>query len=135
MKLETWVQVSLGVGGEHCEQGGGLWHCACGSRGLHPSLPPESPAVCPNCGSDHVVLLALSAGVLNREQRQEEQLPAPSPAPSTVHDPLGHSDHSNRADSAPSQALVSHDNHRWSLSPREYRQNEMGLVFGGGKGY
>ncbi|XP_006906740.1 serine/threonine-protein kinase 11-interacting protein isoform X3 [Pteropus alecto] len=77
----------------------------------------ESPAVCPNCGSDHVVLLALSAGVLNREQRQEEQLPAPSPAPSTVCDPPGHSDHSNRADSAPSQALVSHDGHRWSLSP------------------
>lgn len=121
MKLETGVQMRLRVAGEHRKQGGGLWHCACGSRGLRPSLPPESPAVCPNCGSDHVVLLALSAGVLNREQRQEEQLPAPSSAPSTVHDPPGHSDHSNRADSTPSQALVSPDGHRWSLSPREYR--------------
>ncbi|XP_019493702.1 PREDICTED: serine/threonine-protein kinase 11-interacting protein [Hipposideros armiger] len=79
----------------------------------------ESPAVCPNCGSDHVVLLALSVGAPNVEQRQEEQPPAPSQSPSTVRDPPGHSDHSDqssRADSAPSQAPVT-DHHRWSLSP------------------
>ncbi|XP_070278326.1 serine/threonine-protein kinase 11-interacting protein isoform X2 [Myotis yumanensis] len=78
----------------------------------------ESPTVCPNCGSDHVVLLALSGGAPNGEQSQEEQLPASSQSPSTVHDdPPGESDDSTRADSTPSQALGSHDRHRWSLSP------------------
>nr|XP_014711537.2 serine/threonine-protein kinase 11-interacting protein isoform X1 [Equus asinus]XP_014711538.2 serine/threonine-protein kinase 11-interacting protein isoform X1 [Equus asinus] len=77
----------------------------------------ESPAVCPNCGSDHVVLLALSLGTPNAEQRQGEQSPAPPQSSSAVHYPPGHSDHSNRADSAPSQAPVSHDRHSWSLSP------------------
>ncbi|KAM5268712.1 serine/threonine-protein kinase 11-interacting protein isoform 2-T2 [Hipposideros larvatus] len=79
----------------------------------------ESPAVCPNCGSDHVVLLAVSVGAPNVEQRQEQQPPAPSQSPSTVRDPPGHSDHSDqssRADSAPSQAPVT-DHHPWSLSP------------------
>nr|KAF6337542.1 serine/threonine kinase 11 interacting protein [Myotis myotis] len=89
-----------------------------GSRGLYPSLSPESPTVCPNCGSDHVVLLALSGGAPNGEQSQEEQLPASSQSPSTVHDdPPGESDDSTRADSTPSQALGSHDRHKWSLSP------------------
>lgn len=106
-----------------------------GSQGLYPSLSPESPTVCPNCGSDHVVLLALSGGAPNGEQNQEEQPPASSQSPSIVHgDSPGESDDSTRADSTPSQALGSHERHRWSLSPREYRQNEMGLVFGGGKG-
>ncbi|XP_005883540.1 PREDICTED: serine/threonine-protein kinase 11-interacting protein [Myotis brandtii] len=78
----------------------------------------ESPTVCPNCGSDHVVLLALSGEAPNGEQSQEEQLPASSQSPSTVHDdPPGESDDSTRADSTPSQALGSHDRHRWSLSP------------------
>ncbi|XP_054441595.1 serine/threonine-protein kinase 11-interacting protein [Pteronotus mesoamericanus] len=82
----------------------------------------ESPVVCPNCGSDHVVLLALSAGAPNGEQRQEEQLPASSLSPSTVPDPSGDSDHSTRADSTPSQALVSPDCQRWSLSPHPERR-------------
>lgn len=90
--------------------------------------------MCPNCGSDHVVLLALSVGAPSGEQRQEEQLPAFSQSPSTVCDPPSDGDHSARTDSTPSQALVSHDCHRWSLSPREYRPDEMRLVFGGGKG-
>lgn len=78
----------------------------------------ESPTVCPNCGSDHVVLLALSGGAPNGEESQEEQLPALSQSLSTVHDdPPGESDDSTRADSTPSQALGSHDRHRWSLSP------------------
>nr|KAF6451233.1 serine/threonine kinase 11 interacting protein [Molossus molossus] len=80
----------------------------------------ESPPVCPNCGSDHVVLLALTVGARDREQRQEEQLPASSQSPSTVPSPGG-SDHSTRADHAPSQALGSRDCHRWSLSPAPER--------------
>ncbi|KAM5325987.1 serine/threonine-protein kinase 11-interacting protein isoform 1-T1 [Glossophaga mutica] len=86
-----------------------------GGRPLFQST--ESPAVCPNCGSDHVVLLALSMGTPSGEQRQEEQLPASSQSPSTVHDPPGDGDHSARADSTPSRTLVSHDRHGWSLSP------------------
>lgn len=78
----------------------------------------EPPAVCPNCGSDHVVLLALTVGAPSGEQRQEEQLPASSQSPSSVHDDSpGDSDHSTKADSTPSQALGSQDRHRWSLSP------------------
>ncbi|XP_053522974.1 serine/threonine-protein kinase 11-interacting protein isoform X2 [Artibeus jamaicensis] len=76
----------------------------------------EAPAVCPNCGSDHVVLLALSVGAPSGEQRQEEQLPAASQSPSTARDPPGSEDHSRAADRASSRALVSHD-HGWSLSP------------------
>lgn len=112
---------------------GGVVLCV-GFTGLCSSLPPESPAVCPNCGSDHVVLLALTVGAHNGEQRQEEQLPASLQSPSTVHNPPGDSDHSTRADSTPSQGLVSQDCHRWSLSPRECRQNKTGLVLGEGKG-
>ncbi|XP_011283962.2 serine/threonine-protein kinase 11-interacting protein isoform X1 [Felis catus] len=77
----------------------------------------ESPAVCPNCGSDHVVLLALSLGTTNREHREGEQSPAPLQSTSTVCDPSDHSDHRDRADPAPSQAPGSRDHHSWSLSP------------------
>lgn len=77
----------------------------------------ESSAVCPYCGSDHVVLLAVSPGTPSGERRQEEQSPALSQSLSAVHDPRGHSDPSNGAGSAPSQALASHDHHSWSLSP------------------
>nr|XP_019597419.1 PREDICTED: serine/threonine-protein kinase 11-interacting protein isoform X1 [Rhinolophus sinicus] len=79
----------------------------------------EFPAVCPDCGSDHVVLLALSVGAPSVEKTQEEQTSAPSQSPGVLHDPPGHSDpsdQSSRADSAPSQALIA-DQHRWSLSP------------------
>ncbi|XP_040084171.1 serine/threonine-protein kinase 11-interacting protein isoform X2 [Oryx dammah] len=77
----------------------------------------ESSAVCPYCGSDHVVLLAVSPGTPSGERRQEEQSPVLSQSPSAVHDARGHSDPSNGAGSAPSQALASHDHHSWSLSP------------------
>ncbi|XP_036885104.1 serine/threonine-protein kinase 11-interacting protein isoform X2 [Sturnira hondurensis] len=77
----------------------------------------ESPAVCPNCGSDHVVLLALSGGASSREQRQEEHVPASSQSPGTVRDPPSSGDHSGGADATPSRVLVSHDRHGWSLSP------------------
>ncbi|XP_025746794.1 serine/threonine-protein kinase 11-interacting protein isoform X2 [Callorhinus ursinus] len=77
----------------------------------------ESPAVCPNCGSDHVVLLARSLGTSHREHRQDEQPPVPSQTASAVRDPPDPSDHSSRADGAPSQAPVSQDRHSWSLSP------------------
>ncbi|XP_057407736.1 serine/threonine-protein kinase 11-interacting protein isoform X4 [Balaenoptera acutorostrata] len=75
----------------------------------------ESPAVCPNCGSDHVVLL--SPGTPSGEQGQGEQSPAPSQSPSPGHSPPGHSAYSTRAGSAPSQAPASRDRHSWSLSP------------------
>lgn len=74
---------------------------------------PESPAVCPSCGSDHVVLLALSGDTPHREQNQAEQSPAPSQSPSPGCDSSGHSDHPSRADNI----LVSHGRSSWSLSP------------------
>ncbi|XP_005395565.1 PREDICTED: serine/threonine-protein kinase 11-interacting protein [Chinchilla lanigera] len=76
----------------------------------------ESPAVCPSCGSDHVVLLALSGETPHREQNQAEQPPAPSQSSSPVCDSPGHSDPS-RADNI----LVSHGRSSWSLSPRGER--------------
>nr|XP_021522265.1 serine/threonine-protein kinase 11-interacting protein isoform X1 [Aotus nancymaae]XP_021522267.1 serine/threonine-protein kinase 11-interacting protein isoform X1 [Aotus nancymaae] len=77
----------------------------------------ESPAVCPNCGSDHVVLLAVSGGTPNREQKQGEQSLAPSPSASSVCDPPGHGDHHDRAKSSPPQAPSTRDRSSWSLSP------------------
>uniref|UniRef100_A0A2K6EQQ3 Serine/threonine-protein kinase 11-interacting protein n=1 Tax=Propithecus coquereli TaxID=379532 RepID=A0A2K6EQQ3_PROCO len=77
----------------------------------------ESPAVCPNCGSDHVVLLAQSGGTPNREQKQGEQSPAPSQCASTGCDPAGLSDHHSRTQSIPPQAPIAHDHYSWSLSP------------------
>ncbi|KAF6116386.1 serine/threonine kinase 11 interacting protein [Phyllostomus discolor] len=94
-----------------------------GVEGGRPLLQStEPPAVCPNCGSDHVVLLAVSVGVPSGERRPEEQLPASSQSPSTVRDPPGDGDHGARADSTPSQALASHDRHGWSLSPPPERR-------------
>ncbi|XP_008057087.1 serine/threonine-protein kinase 11-interacting protein [Carlito syrichta] len=77
----------------------------------------ESPAVCPNCGSDHVVLLALSGGTPIREWKQGEHSPAPSQSASPVCDRPGLSDHHNRAKSSPPQASIAHDHNSWSLSP------------------
>ncbi|XP_037380023.1 serine/threonine-protein kinase 11-interacting protein [Talpa occidentalis] len=74
-------------------------------------------AVCPNCGSDHVVLLALSVATPDRDQRQGEQALAPSQSPSSGHDPPGHSDSSSRTANVPSQAPVSHDCQSWNFSP------------------
>uniref|UniRef100_A0A452QQF1 Serine/threonine-protein kinase 11-interacting protein n=1 Tax=Ursus americanus TaxID=9643 RepID=A0A452QQF1_URSAM len=81
----------------------------------------ESPAVCPNCGSDHVVLLARSLGTTHREHRQDEPSPAPLQTASTVHDPPDHSDHSGRPDGAPSPVPGFRDRHSWSLSPSPER--------------
>jgi hypothetical protein len=94
------------------------------------STSPESPAVCPNCGSDHVVLLALSGEPFNREQNQGEQLQTPSQSPSSVCDCPGHSNQLNKADSIPPQVSISHGDSSWSLSPREYGQNKMGVGLG-----
>ncbi|XP_014966642.3 serine/threonine-protein kinase 11-interacting protein isoform X3 [Macaca mulatta] len=77
----------------------------------------ESPAVCPNCGSDHVVLLTVSGGTPNREQKQGEQSLAPSPSASPVCHPPGHGDHHDRAKNSPPQALSTRDHSSWSLSP------------------
>ena len=92
----------------------------CGSsQGPCSSFLPESPAVCPNCGSDHVVLLARSLGTTHREHRQDERSPAPLQTASTVRDPPDHGDCSSRADGALSETPVSQEHHSWSLSPRE----------------
>ncbi|KAL4840664.1 hypothetical protein H8958_006121 [Nasalis larvatus] len=77
----------------------------------------ESPAVCPNCGSDHVVLLTVSGGAPNREQKQGEQSLAPSLSASPVCHPPGHGDHHDRAKNSPPQAPSTHDHSSWSLSP------------------
>ncbi|XP_049744253.1 serine/threonine-protein kinase 11-interacting protein isoform X1 [Elephas maximus indicus] len=74
----------------------------------------DSPAVCPNCGSDHVVLLPLSP---TGEQRQGEQPPALCLSLSPFRDSSGHSDPHNRVDSVPSQALLSQNHSSWSLTP------------------
>ncbi|XP_030694479.1 serine/threonine-protein kinase 11-interacting protein isoform X2 [Globicephala melas] len=92
-----------------------------GEEGWRPLFrKTESPAVCPNCGSDHVVLL--SPGTPSGKQRQGEQSPAPSQSPSPVHGPPGHSAYGTRAGSAPSQAPASRDCHSWSLSPPPERR-------------
>uniref|UniRef100_A0A2K6ME18 Serine/threonine-protein kinase 11-interacting protein n=1 Tax=Rhinopithecus bieti TaxID=61621 RepID=A0A2K6ME18_RHIBE len=77
----------------------------------------ESPAVCPNCGSDHVVLLTVSGGTPNREQKQGEQSLAPSLSASPVCHPPGHGDHQDRAKNSPPQAPSTRDHSSWSLSP------------------
>ncbi|XP_075385483.1 serine/threonine-protein kinase 11-interacting protein [Tenrec ecaudatus] len=74
----------------------------------------DSLAICPNCGSDHVVLLALSP---SKDRRQGEQCPTPPPSPSPTGDSSGHSDPHSRPDNALSQALVAQDHSSWSLSP------------------
>ncbi|XP_059962788.1 serine/threonine-protein kinase 11-interacting protein isoform X5 [Mesoplodon densirostris] len=87
-----------------------------GEEGWRPLFQKtESPAVCPNCGSDHVVLL--SPGTPSGKRRQGEPSPAPSRPPSPIHGPPGHSAYGTRAGSAPSQAPASRDRQRWSLSP------------------
>ncbi|XP_023077852.1 serine/threonine-protein kinase 11-interacting protein isoform X1 [Piliocolobus tephrosceles] len=77
----------------------------------------ESPAVCPNCGSDHVVLLTVSGGTPNSEQKQGEQSLPPSSSASPVCHPPGHGDHHDRAKNSPPQAPSTCDHSSWSLSP------------------
>ncbi|KAM6178598.1 serine/threonine-protein kinase 11-interacting protein [Rhynchocyon petersi] len=85
-----------------------------GEDGWRPLLRKTDSAVCPNCGSDHVVFLTLSP---TGERRQEEQTPAHSLSSSLVCDSSGHTDHQNSANSFPSQAPTSQDHSTWNLSP------------------
>ncbi|XP_004638228.1 serine/threonine-protein kinase 11-interacting protein [Octodon degus] len=73
----------------------------------------ESPAVCPSCGSDHVVLLAPSGETAHGEQNQAELSAAPSQPSSPVCDSPGHRDHPSRADNI----LVSRGRSSQSFSP------------------
>ncbi|XP_008824021.1 serine/threonine-protein kinase 11-interacting protein isoform X2 [Nannospalax galili] len=77
----------------------------------------ESPVVCPNCRSDHVVLLTVSGETPSREQNEGDKTPAPSWSPSPVYDSAGHSDHPNGPDSIPPQTSISRVCSSWSLSP------------------
>ncbi|XP_034354905.1 serine/threonine-protein kinase 11-interacting protein isoform X2 [Arvicanthis niloticus] len=71
----------------------------------------ESPVVCPNCGSDHVVLLTVSEEVLNREQNQEDQ------SADSGCDLADHGGYPSAPDGIPPQASISHGRGSWSLSP------------------
>lgn len=71
----------------------------------------ESPVVCPNCGSDHVVLLALSGEVPNREQNQEDQ------SSDSACDGADHSGYTSVPDGIAPQASIAHGHSSWSLSP------------------
>lgn len=90
------------------------------------SVPPESPVVCPNCGSDHVVLLAVSGEVPNREQNQEEQ------SADSACDLADHGGCPSRPDGIPPQTSISHDRSSWSLSPCEYGWNKVEACLGEG---
>lgn len=71
----------------------------------------ESPVVCPNCGSDHVVLLAVSGEVPSRERNQEEQ------SSDSACDLADHSGCPSVPDGIPPQASISHGCSSWNLSP------------------
>ncbi|KAM5155738.1 serine/threonine-protein kinase 11-interacting protein isoform 1-T2 [Callospermophilus lateralis] len=89
-----------------------------GEEGWRPLFQKtESPAVCPSCGSDHVVLMTLSEETSNREQNHGQQSPVSSQSSSPVCDTPGHSDHPSNADIVPPQASISHGHSSWSLSP------------------
>lgn len=77
---------------------------------------PESPVVCPNCGSDHVVLLAVSGEIPNREQNPEDKPPDPPGFPGPARDLDNHSDHPSGSDDTLPQASVSHGHSSWNLS-------------------
>ncbi|XP_021585667.2 serine/threonine-protein kinase 11-interacting protein isoform X1 [Ictidomys tridecemlineatus] len=93
-----------------------------GEEGWRPLFQKtESPAVCPSCGSDHVVLMTLSEETSNREQNHGQQSPVSSQSSSPVCDTPGHSDHPSSADIVPPQAPISHGHSSWSLSPSPER--------------
>ncbi|XP_032757316.1 serine/threonine-protein kinase 11-interacting protein isoform X4 [Rattus rattus] len=71
----------------------------------------ESPVVCPNCGSDHVVLLAVSGEVPSRERNQEEQ------SSDSACDLADHGGCPSVPDGIPPQASISHGCSSWNLSP------------------
>ncbi|XP_052048753.1 serine/threonine-protein kinase 11-interacting protein isoform X1 [Apodemus sylvaticus] len=74
----------------------------------------ESPVVCPNCGSDHVVLLAVSGEVPNREQNQEGQ------SVDSACDRADHSGDPSVPDGVAPQESIAHGRSSWSLSPSEW---------------
>ncbi|XP_060049638.1 serine/threonine-protein kinase 11-interacting protein isoform X2 [Erinaceus europaeus] len=80
----------------------------------------DPPTVCPNCGSDHVVLLAPSVGAPNGLQGRGEGLLAPSRSPSPDPGPPGPGDHVDGG--APSLMPDSQDHHSWGLSPPPERR-------------
>ncbi|XP_059134329.1 serine/threonine-protein kinase 11-interacting protein [Peromyscus eremicus] len=82
---------------------------------------PESPVVCPNCGSDHVVLLAMSGEIPDKEQTQGDKRPAPSGFPDPVCDLANHSGHPSGSDGTPPQTSIAHGCSSWSLSPTPER--------------
>lgn len=106
--------------------------CALGRLTGSLSLPPESPVVCPNCGSDHVVLLAVSGEISNREQTQGDKPPDPSGVPDPVCDLANHSSHPSGSDGTPPQTSIAHGRSSWSLSPSEYGKTRWGCVWGRG---
>lgn len=71
----------------------------------------ESPVVCPNCGSDHVVLLAVSGEVPNRERNQEDQ------SADSACDLADHGGCPSVPAGIPPQAPISHGCSSWNLSP------------------
>lgn len=77
-------------------------------------LPSEFPVVCPNCGSDHVVLLAVSGEVPNRERNQQDQ------STDSACDLADHGAYPSMPDGIPPQTSISHGHSSWSLSPSEY---------------
>ncbi|XP_040842509.1 serine/threonine-protein kinase 11-interacting protein [Ochotona curzoniae] len=106
--------------GEAKELPRGRFQCLrCGGEGWRPlCAKTESPAVCPNCGSDHVVLLAVSGRSPDRERNQGEHSPVPCESPGAACDPSGHSDHSaGTADDSHQAPSSSHSRSSWSLSP------------------
>lgn len=98
----------LDGGREHCV------HRALGRLTACLSHPPESPVVCPNCGSDHVVLLAVSGEVPSRERNQEEQ------SSDSACDLADHGGCPSVPDGILPQASISHGCSSWNLSPSEY---------------
>lgn len=99
----------------------GMVGCALGRLTGSLSLPPESPVVCPNCGSDHVVLLAMSGEIPSREQSQGDKPPDPPGFPDPDCDLADHSGHPSGSDGTLPQASISNGHSSWSLSPSEYR--------------
>ncbi|XP_055472321.1 serine/threonine-protein kinase 11-interacting protein [Psammomys obesus] len=77
----------------------------------------ESPVVCPNCGSDHVVLLAVTGEIRNREQNQEDKSPDSSQPLGSACGLADHSGHPSTSDGIPPQASTSQDQSSWGLSP------------------
>lgn len=73
-----------------------------------------------------MVLLTVSEEVLNREQNQEDQ------SADSGCDLADHGGYPSVPDGIPPQASISHGRSSWSLSPREYGWNKVGVCLGEG---